>query len=261
MSKHVAVMTALGAILICGSTGHAQPAPQMKAAEDIWSGDGNSLSNPAWVAASSKSASSSSKSKSKSSPSKSRAGSAHTTSRAAAPAPYYGDNTAYINPTQFDEITFCQMILEMTNAERTRRGLSPVAPNSAAAAAATQHSRDMASRGYFDHKSKGILSRSNPTTRMAAYGYRPRLTAENIAMMPTFNNQLVQYNSDHTRSTVAVDYNTYGRLAQYTMQEWMNSPGHRVNILNPRLTTLGVGAAIGMRSNVPYVYVTQDFGG
>lgn len=167
----------------------------------------------------------------------------------------------YIDPSHFDEAMLCSLIFNMTNAERARAGVGPLAQSRGAAAAATAHSRDMAQRGYFDHKSKGLIRRSNPSSRMAAYGYQPRMSAENIAMVPTFNNQIIQTSSDRSRRVMAADYNGYHRLAQYAMQEWMNSPGHRKNILNGQLTTMGVGVALGMRGNVPYVYLTQDFGG
>lgn len=167
----------------------------------------------------------------------------------------------YIDPGSFNDTTLCQMIHDLTNAERTSRGLPPLSSHSGASAAAAHHSRDMAQRGYFDHKSKGLFRRTNPSQRMASYGFQPRMSAENIAMVPTFNSQIVQSTSGRSRQTVASDYNGYGRLAQYAMQEWMRSPGHRKNILNPQLTTMGVGVAIGMRGDVPYVYLTQNFGG
>lgn len=173
----------------------------------------------------------------------------------------HGANTDYIDPGRFDENAVASLIFQMTNAERARHGLAPVAHHPAAAAAATQHSRDMAARSYFDHKSKGLIRRSNPAQRMAAHGYSPRTSAENIAMVPTFNSQIIQTSSDRTRTVTASDPNGYHRLAQFAMQEWMKSPGHRRNILNGQLTTLGVGAAVGYRGNVPYVYLTQDFGG
>lgn len=166
-----------------------------------------------------------------------------------------------IDPARFDEGALCGLILQLTNTERARHGLPPVTHHPAAAAAASQHSRDMAARSYFDHKSKGLLRRSSPAQRMASHGYSPRTSAENIAMLPIFNSQLVQTSSNRTRTVTAMDPNGYQRLAQYAMQEWMKSPGHRKNILNGQLTTLGVGAAVGYRGHAPYVYLTQDFGG
>lgn len=191
------------------------------------------------------------------------AGYAASTAGYAAQATYgYAQRGAdIIDPGHFDEARLCGLIFDLTNAERARAGLRPLAQSRGAASAATQHSRDMASRGYFDHKSKGFFKRTNPSDRMATYGYQPRMSAENIAMIPTFNNQIIRTSSDRSRQVMAADYNSYDRLARYAMREWMNSPGHRKNIMNPQLSTLGVGVAVGMRKNVPYVYLTQDFGG
>lgn len=173
----------------------------------------------------------------------------------------FSQGANYINPAQFDQTALCTMIFSMTNTQRAQAGLPPFSHQRALAGAAAQHSADMAKRDYFAHKSKGLLRRADPRDRMATYGYQPRMSAENIAMIPTINNQVIQTSSDGSRRVSGADYNTYERLAQYAMQQWMDSPGHRKNILSPQLTSMGVGVAIGFRGNVPYVYLTQDFGG
>lgn len=172
-----------------------------------------------------------------------------------------GSQPDIIDPSNFNEAVLCRLIHDLTNQERASRGLPPLAPHSGASAAAAHHSRDMARRGYFDHKSKGILRSTSPQQRMASYGFQPRRSAENIAMIPTYNSQLIQTRSGGGKHATAIDPNGYTRLAQYAMQEWMRSPGHRKNILNPQLATMGVGAAVGTKNNVPYVYLTQNFGG
>jgi uncharacterized protein YkwD len=119
-------------------------------------------------------------------------------------------------------------ILRLTNVERGKAGCAPLTADSRLAAAATEHSADMAAKNYFDHTS---LDGRTFVDRIRATGFPPTLIGENIAA---------------GRSTPAL-----------TMQDWMNSPGHRANILNCGYTRLGVGYATGGKYGF---YWTQDFG-
>jgi uncharacterized protein YkwD len=94
------------------------------------------------------------------------------------------------------------------------------------ARAARAHSADMDHRHYFDHDSRDGRS---PWDRIKAAGY-PAPGAENIAMgQPT---------------------------AASVMNAWMNSSGHRANILNCGLKSIGVG--VQYDSGGPWW--TEDFG-
>lgn len=167
-----------------------------------------------------------------------------------------------INVASFNERELSRMVFELTNRERVKAGLPPLRQNRALAASALAHSQDMASRAYFGHKSKGFFNRTDPGDRASAAGYNTAMVAENIAMVPTYNRQTIQPSAGFGRAQVIdTDWNTYGRLAEIATREWMNSPGHRANILNRRLNCLGVGVAVGTKNNVPYVYLTQNFGG
>lgn len=77
--------------------------------------------------------------------------------------------------------------------------------------AASGHSRDMAERNFFDHRSP---SGTEPAQRVDAAGYKWRSVAENIA---------------------GGEFDVRG-----VMQGWMNSPGHCSNIMDPRFTEIGV---------------------
>lgn len=166
-----------------------------------------------------------------------------------------------IDPQAFNEALLSRLVFDLTNVERRRFKLSEFENNQSLHASATGHSRDMAARNYFEHKSKGIFRGTAPQDRMKAAGYAPSMSAENIAMIPTFNSQRTQSYGGGAPQVIETDYNSYNRLAAYSTQQWMESPGHRKNILNPQLKEMGVGVAIGMKDNVPYVYLTQNFGG
>ena len=116
-------------------------------------------------------------------------------------------------------------VLALTNQQRAAAGCGALAADDALAAVARAHSADMRDRGFFDHTNPDGL---DPFDRAANAGLDAR--AENIA-------------AGQPDSAAVVD-------------AWMNSSGHRANILNCSLTRLGVGVAEG--SGGPYW--TQLFG-
>jgi uncharacterized protein YkwD len=83
-------------------------------------------------------------------------------------------------------------------------------------------------------------------------------------MLPVFRTWRADTKWDgngNVTQSVKTEGDTYEELTDSAVENWMNSPGHRKNILNPQLTRLGVGVALGQQGNVPYVYLTQDFAG
>lgn len=119
-----------------------------------------------------------------------------------------------------------QQVLALTNSERARAGCGPLSLNGQLNSAALAHSEDMRANNYFDHTG---LNGSKPWDRAAAAGYGSSTIGENIA----------------------AGY----RTADSVMNGWMNSPGHRANILNCSYNHLGVG--LSSQGN----YWTQLFGG
>lgn len=119
-------------------------------------------------------------------------------------------------------------VVTLTNTQRRTHGCRALAVNRTLTAVAGAYSRDMAVRGFFGHVNPDGKS---PFDRMRAAGYRYSSAAENIA----------------------AGYST----PQAVVTAWMNSPGHRANILNCSLTQIGVGYATGGHYGS---YWTQDFG-
>ncbi|MFF3486366.1 CAP domain-containing protein [Streptomyces sp. NPDC002701] len=117
-------------------------------------------------------------------------------------------------------------VLTLVNEERAKAGCSPVTASSSLASLAETFSEDMAARGFFDHTDPDGAS---PWDRAEKLGIA-NLGGENIA----------RGQAD----------------AAAVMEAWMNSPGHRANILNCDFKTLGVGAHFA--SGGPWW--TQDFG-
>jgi len=118
-------------------------------------------------------------------------------------------------------------VLRLVNVERAKAGCGALTVDSRLAAAAGAHSADMAANKYFSHTGR---NGSDVADRVEAAGYTWSSVGENIAKgQPT---------------PAAV------------MQAWMNSSGHRANILNCRFRNIGIGLAYDGRSPV----WTQDFG-
>lgn len=123
--------------------------------------------------------------------------------------------------------TLAQQVVSLTNAERARKGCGALTVDSRLQAAAQGHSNDMVARDFFDHTNP---SGKGPGDRMTAAGYRWSTFGENIAAGQ--------------------------RTPAEVMRAWMNSPGHRANILNCAFKNIGVG--VTLKSGSPNW--TQDFG-
>ena len=108
----------------------------------------------------------------------------------------------------------------------------PVAPNSQLQAAARAHSRDMATRNFFDHSNP---DGRDPSDRARSAGYNSTFVGENIAAGQTTPAEVVQ--------------------------AWIKSPGHCVNMMDPRYKVLGVGYFFEGQGDEFHHYWTQDFGG
>ena len=113
------------------------------------------------------------------------------------------------------------------NSERAKNGVSPLRWEDQLAAVARAHSDDMTSRGYFSHDTPEGLG---PSERVDRAGYSCWKgshygVAENIAIETTSG---------------GID-----RVAAEAVRGWMNSPGHRTNLLGRQYDRTGVGASFG----------------
>jgi len=115
-------------------------------------------------------------------------------------------------PTNTAVSAYEQKVVELTNQERAKNGLKPLALDTALSKVAREKSRDMQNKGYFSHTSPTYGS---PFDMMKKFGITYRSAGENIAMgQPT---------------------------PEAVVKAWMNSAGHRANILNSSYTHIGVG--------------------
>ncbi|WP_435213593.1 sigma-70 family RNA polymerase sigma factor [Streptomyces sp. bgisy034] len=118
-------------------------------------------------------------------------------------------------------------VVALVNKERANAGCGPLQEDSLLNKSSQGHSEDMAARDFFDHTNP---DGADPGQRITAAGYRWSTYGENIAM------------GQQTPAAV--------------MESWMNSPGHRANILNCSFKDIGVGIHNGPGGP----WWTQNFG-
>ncbi len=121
---------------------------------------------------------------------------------------------------------FAQKVVDLVNDQRAQHGCGPLTVDPRVRKAAQAHSDDMAARNYYEHNTpEGV----DPGTRMTNAGFRWSSWAENIFKSP--------------------------KDPATALKGWMESPGHRANILNCSYKYTGVG--VNLSSNGPWW--TQDF--
>lgn len=118
-----------------------------------------------------------------------------------------------------------QYLFAQANAERTQRGLRPLRWDAALARAAEEQAREMASRQAISHQFPGEPELSE---RARQAGARFSVVAENVAEAPS---------------------------AAEIQDEWMHSPGHRANLLDPRVDAMGAGVV----ERGGELYAAEDF--
>ena len=123
------------------------------------------------------------------------------------------------------------VLIDLTNADRQSQNLSTLKASPLLAQAAQLKANDMASKSYFAHVSPDGLS---PWHWFDAVGYGFTFAGENLAI----------------NFTESKDVET----------AWMNSPGHRSNILNDKFTEIGIATQSGTYQGQSTIFVAQMFG-
>lgn len=122
-------------------------------------------------------------------------------------------------------------LVTMTNDARETGGLGDLNRSTRLDAAAQKKADDMASEGYFAHDSP---TGETPWQWFSEVGYEYAYAGENLAVHFTESEDVVK--------------------------AWMDSPGHRANIMNGKYTEIGIGTAKGTYKGSPTVFVVQMFG-
>ena len=136
----------------------------------------------------------------------------------------------WIARTDLGAAIYPAVLTDLTNSDRTAYGLSGLKVNPLLEKAALMKAEDMAARGYFAHNSPDGKA---PWYWIEQAGYAYVYAGENLA----------------------IDFNESRDIEN----AWMNSPGHRANILNPRYTEVGIAMKEGVFEGKPTVFVVQMF--
>ncbi len=150
-----------------------------------------------------------------------------------------------------------QRVHDLVNTERINMRLKPLKIDNRLARIARAHSEDMAKRNYLEHVTP---EGKTPLQRAMAAGYPCRKDQGNNSYTMGVSENLFQNNLysrvQEYRGKVTYEWNSLDEIARTSVKGWMESPGHRANILNREVELAGVGIAVAADDKV---YITQMF--
>lgn len=192
----------------------------------------------------------------------------------------YNETTFYRIEALYEAIDFNQVnfpllqaaIFFVTNEERKKAKLKPFEFQSIIENVASGHAQDMVKYGFYSHTSKIRIKRT-VLDRFHLEGLNPKFYGENICSTYGLQYQTGrkvnppypsgEFTYAFTSRREVIPPHTYLSFAKSVVKLWMESPGHRQNILNPNFKSLGCGARVYREKNfynMPYFMVVQNFG-
>jgi len=144
-------------------------------------------------------------------------------------------------------------VFKLVNAERVKHGLSPLQNSETLTLIARNHSRDMVKRSYTSHVNPDGL---DPTARAKKAGFNTdkkikngirRGVGENI-----YEHQAIMVEDGIHKPIIDKPFT----VSEKAIDGWMNSPGHRKNIMNEGYTKVGTGVSVSKDNKVK---ITQVF--
>ena len=175
----------------------------------------------------------------------------------------------------FNQVNFALLqaaIFFVTNEERIKAKLEPFEFRSEIELVAAGHAQDMVKYGFYSHTSKIRIKRT-VRDRFHLEGLNPEFFGENICSTYGLQYQIGrkvnppsspgEFTYAYTSKREVIPPHTYLTFAKSVVKLWMDSPGHRQNILNPLFKSLGCGARVYIEKNfysMPYFMVVQNFG-
>ncbi len=169
-----------------------------------------------------------------------------------------------------DRPLFDRAVLHHTNRVRCQAGLPPLQSDDSLRHSATGHSADMVRIGFFGHTSP-VPGRATMADRLRGDGVGFRRAAENLATAKRLEVESGQpvypLGTDRCAYSLTphgqrVPERNYDSLARHLVTRWMNSPGHRKNIMNPSYTRHGASAVLDPSGQIcDTISATQLFAG
>ena len=144
--------------------------------------------------------------------------------------------------TNYTEAEVEELIIVLVNDEREQYQLTTLSEDALLTDLAREHSISMVENNFFGHE-------RYPGERPLSYNMSPgTIRGENLAKIPT-------------RQYIPGPYLTLQEVCEWAVSGWMDSPGHRANILEPGYYKTGVGVAFSDEGDFTYLYITQIFEG
>lgn len=177
------------------------------------------------------------------------------------PKKFFEDFTQALTPKPLDTKKLEQKIHELINKERTENGLTPLKLNQKISDIARQHSQDMADRNYFEHDSpegKSFEDRykeNNFNCEIVISESSTELITETANEITTEITTETLYATGAENISFTEGYTGEDTIAKTMVDGWMNSPGHRKNILTSYFESEGIGVV----KTGNKVYATQNF--
>lgn len=173
----------------------------------------------------------------------------------------------------FDYLNYA--IYEKTNALRARKSLSALVYSKDLSVVCSLHSTQMKKYDFFSHTNPYNPLLKDVKDRISYFNLTFSKVTENIADVPflnfrgeqkykfkKINNQFLFFSTKTGKQFFDHDIDSF---SDYVLDSWMNSTGHRKNILDKSVTYLGCGAVLYFKEidnefQMPYLKVTQNFG-
>lgn len=158
-----------------------------------------------------------------------------------------------IDPGRLDEALLTAAVYYESNRRRAGQGVRLLEAHPLLDRAAREHARAMVREGFFDHTHPTDPARRTPADRVGRLGLEPGYVAENIArtFVPVYESGRRVYVREedgvrrysYTPDGPLIPDHTYRSFAVALLDLWMNSPGHRQNLLSAEPAFLGCGCA------------------
>jgi len=165
-----------------------------------------------------------------------------------------------------------------TNQYRASKNLKPLEYQPNLCKASVYHTHEMGEKRFYDHINRKDKNMRTALDRARNFGFLGGAIGENIALEflldykaeanywhETTPNGIKYFYGDSGHNRGYIPEHTYLSLAKSIVQAWINSPGHRANMLHKEFKFLGVGVYLEPEtqgnSNIPRIFAAQLFGG
>ena len=168
----------------------------------------------------------------------------------------------YVDGVRLDGAEIEKWVIEFTNDERLLRGIPPLKHDPRISSIARAHSKNMAKLNSYEH----VLYNRNPTDRAEDAGFSCRYYFADGSSVPYsgLSENIFEYYRVHGYVSVGggpyepTEYDKDSKeVARGLVGGWMDSPGHRQNILDEDSQWIGVGVYVHEIQESGYKYITE----